>query len=90
MAGSEPAPPSPPPSPGPGATPRPRSDRSWWNWLIAVPLVLSLTVPIFNRDEPSIGGVPFFYWYQVLVIVVGVVATVLVFRAHDRSNERRG
>lgn len=86
MADTEPA----SPSLEAGPPPPPRSDRSWWNWLIAVPLVLSLTVPIFNRDQPSIGGVPFFYWYQVLAIAVGVVATILVFRAHDRANQRRG
>ena len=49
-----------------------------------MPLVVSLTVPIFDRSAPALAGVPFFYWYQILAIAVGVLATVAVFRAHER------
>ena len=81
---------APPPREGSAAAPPPRSDRSGWNWLIAVPLVVSLTVPIFDRSAPALGGVPFFYWYQILAIAVGVLATVAVFRAHERRHARLG
>ena len=79
-----------PPPPRENAAPPPRSDRSGWNWLIAVPLVVSLTVPIFDRSSPALAGVPFFYWYQILAIGVGVLATVAVFRAHERRHARLG
>ena len=72
------------------ATPPRRSDRSGWNWLIAVPLVVSLTVPVFDRSAPALAGIPFFYWYQIVAIGVGVLATVAVFRAHERRHVRLG
>lgn len=78
----------PPPREDPATAPARRRDRSWWNWLIVVPLVVSLTVPIFDRSAPTLAGVPFFYWYQILAIGVGVLATVAVFRAHERGAGR--
>ena len=57
-----------------------RSDRSPWNWLLVVPLLVTLVPPLYNRDSPELIGVPFFYWYQLLIISVGVTCTVLVYR----------
>ena len=51
--------------------------------------MVSLTVPIFDRSAPALAGVPFFYWYQIVAIAVGVLATVAVFRAHERAAARR-
>lgn len=78
----------PTPRPDPAVAPARRRDRSPWNWLILVPLVVSLAVPVFDRSAPSLGGIPFFYWYQMAAIGVGVVATVVVFRAHERAHEK--
>lgn len=74
--------------PDPAAPPHRRRDRSPWNWLILVPLVVSLTVPLFDRSRPSLVGIPFFYWYQMAAIAVGVICTIAVFRAHERAAER--
>jgi hypothetical protein len=38
-----------------------------------------LWVPFYNRLEPSVGGVPFFYWYQFAWIGVSVVLTTIVY-----------
>jgi hypothetical protein len=77
-------------SPPPGATPTAgvapqRSDRSPWNWLLLVGIVLPLIVPIYNRVEPTLFGWPFFYWFQLLLVGVGVLTTVTVYRATRRS-----
>ena len=45
-----------------------------------MPLVLTLFPPIYNSIDPTIGDVPFFYWYQMAAIVVSVVITLLVYR----------
>lgn len=58
----------------------PRSDRSPWNWLLAVPIVLPLLTPLFNFDSPRLFGFPAFYWIQFLFILVGVGATTVVFQ----------
>ena len=30
-----------------------------------------LWVPSYNRIEPELGGIPFFYWYQLGWILLG-------------------
>ena len=62
-----------------------RSDRSPWNWLLLVPIVVPLLVPLFNRVEPTLFGWPFFYWAQLAFVALGVLTTVVVYRATRRS-----
>jgi len=53
---------------------------SWlWYLLLLPPFVGMLWVPFYNRLEPSIDGVPFFYWYQFAWIGVSVVLTTIVY-----------
>jgi len=59
----------------------PHRDRSPLNWLLLVPLVLTLYPPLYNRRDPELFGIPFFYWYQLAAVVAGVVSTYLVYRA---------
>jgi hypothetical protein len=33
-------------------------------WLLLLPFLGLLIVPLYNQDEPSLFGFPFFYWYQ--------------------------
>jgi hypothetical protein len=41
--------------------------------LLLIPYVAMMWVPSYNRIEPALAGIPFFYWYQLLWIVLGVV-----------------
>jgi hypothetical protein len=50
-----------------------------WNLLLIVPFIVLIT-PIFNRKSPEFIGMPFFYWFQFLVIPVGVLCTIIVYR----------
>jgi len=61
-----------------------RSDRSHWNWLLIVPVVVPLLTLIYNRDEPRLAGFPAFYWIQLLMIPLSVLCTVLVYRGTRR------
>lgn len=65
-----------------------RSDRSPVNWLLLVPVVLVLWPPLFNSVTPSLFGIPFFYWYQLAVIPIGVLCTAAVYRASLRRRDR--
>jgi Protein of unknown function (DUF3311) len=62
-----------------------RGDRSPWNWLLLLPLVAVLYPPLYNRSNPWLFGMPFFYWFQLAVIPVSVVCTLLVYRAPHAS-----
>lgn len=57
-----------------------RSDRSPWNWLLLVPIAVPLLVPFYNTQEPTLFGWPFFYWFQLSLVGLGVLVTTLVFR----------
>lgn len=50
-----------------------------WNLLLIVPFVVLLT-PLYNMESPEFIGMPFFYWFQFLVIPVGVLCTIIVYR----------
>ncbi|BBH69422.1 hypothetical protein ACTI_61070 [Actinoplanes sp. OR16] len=43
-------------------TPAPRSRH--WQWLLVLPVAAPLLTPLANRIEPTLLGVPFFFWYQ--------------------------
>ncbi|HKS46292.1 MAG TPA: DUF3311 domain-containing protein [Amycolatopsis sp.] len=51
---------------------------SAWNLLLLVPLLMLIT-PWFNFDKPRLLGLPFFYWYQFLFVIVGVGSVALVY-----------
>jgi hypothetical protein len=62
-----------------------QSDRSPWNWLLLIPIVLPLLTLLYNRRSPELLGFPFFYWCQLAFIPVGVATTVLVYQLTKRG-----
>jgi hypothetical protein len=54
---------------------------------LIVPYVAVLWVPFFNRISPSIAGVPFFYWYQMLWIALGALMLLPVFVVEERDGK---
>jgi len=61
-----------------------RSDHSPWNWLLVLPLIATLVPLLYNRSDPQLFNIPFFYWYQLAAIATGVSVTFLVFRRTRR------
>jgi hypothetical protein len=67
------------PAPQSGGSPRKR-DRSPWNWLLLVAIVVPLLTFLYNADSPRLFGFPRFYWLQLVFILVGVATTSLVYQ----------
>jgi hypothetical protein len=61
-----------------------RSDRSAWNLLLLVPIVVPLLTFLYMGDEPRVLGFPRFYWLQLAFIGLGVICTAVVYRATRR------
>ena len=57
--------------------------------LLIVPYVAILWVPSFNRSEPSLAGIPFFYWYQMLWIALGALLLLPVYLVEDGDGKAR-
>jgi hypothetical protein len=55
--------------------------------LLIVPFVAVLWTPFYNSSEPSLAGVPFFYWYQMLWILLGAALLYPVYRAELRDGD---
>jgi hypothetical protein len=52
---------------------------AWWNLLLLVPFVATLFPGFYNRLDPPLFGMPFFYWYQLLWTVgAGVVLLIYI------------
>jgi len=46
------------------------------------PFVALLWVPFYNSIEPTLWGIPFFYWYQFLWVIL---TSVLIIWVHRRT-----
>ncbi|HLZ07931.1 MAG TPA: DUF3311 domain-containing protein [Chloroflexota bacterium] len=57
------------------------SGWSWWYLLLIVPFVALLGVPLYASGEPQLGGIPYFYWYQFLWVILGAALTAIVYFA---------
>jgi hypothetical protein len=51
----------------------------WARLLLAVPFIAVLWVSSYNSAEPMVAGIPFFYWYQLLWIVIGAALIAVVY-----------
>ena len=57
--------------------------------LLALPLLALLWVSSYNKEEPRLGGVPFFYWYQFLWILITPILTNIAYVVIKRARARR-
>ncbi len=45
--------------------------------LIIIPTVILAIVPLYNHSKPAFSGLPFFYWFQTLWLIIATVLYVL-------------
>ena len=57
--------------------------------LLAIPLIALALVPTYSKETPKLLGFPFFYWYQVLWVLLTPLFTwsayVLITRARGEK-----
>jgi Protein of unknown function (DUF3311) len=54
---------------------------SWWYLLFVLEFVVALWPPFYNKVEPTLIGIPFFYWFQLLWVFVSAAFTAVVYFA---------
>ena len=60
-----------------------------WYLLLLLPYIATLWVPFYNRVTPSFGGMPFFYWYQLLWVGITALLTAIVYWATEARSQRK-
>jgi hypothetical protein len=58
---------------------RPMRPVLWARLLLILPFVSMLWVSSYNSVEPMVFGIPFFYWYQLLWIVIAAILIGIVY-----------
>jgi hypothetical protein len=53
--------------------------------LLLIPCVALALVPTYSRQTPKLWGWPFFYWYQVLWVLITPVLTYAAFKLIQRA-----
>jgi hypothetical protein len=65
---------------GPPAVPERTTTRAWY-LLLVLPMIGTLIPPIYNTKDPTLIGIPFFYWYLLLWVPITTLLLVIVYRA---------
>ena len=68
---------------------RKRRVWSWWYLLLLVQFPIALWVPYYDVAEPTLIGVPFFYWFQLFLVIVGAVLTAIVYFGTEAEEAKR-
>jgi hypothetical protein len=57
--------------------------------LILIGIVLPLLIPVYARQAPALFGLPFFYWYQMLWVLIDSGLLWICYRLVTREDRRR-
>src|SRR5260370_15549538 len=58
-----------------------RKRRSWILLLLLIPFIALLYPPCYNVKDPELIGIPFFDWFQLLLIIITSLMTAIVYFA---------
>jgi hypothetical protein len=63
------------------------SRRRAWYLLLLLPFAGTLIPPLYNRAEPALLGLPFFYWYQLAWIpVTALLLGIVVYATREHGD----
>jgi hypothetical protein len=49
-------------------------------FLLLVPCILALWVPFYNSIPPVLFGIPFFFWFQLVLVPISALAILAADR----------
>jgi membrane protein implicated in regulation of membrane protease activity len=58
--------------------------------LVLIPVVALMLVPTYTKATPRLWGFPFFYWYQLLWLVLSTACVVAAYFLLNRTTRRTG
>jgi len=64
--------------------PKQKGNR-WWYLLVLVPLIGTLFPSFYSSVSPELWGIPFFYWYQMLWVIISALVTAIMYIALRES-----
>ncbi|MEU3373995.1 DUF3311 domain-containing protein [Streptomyces sp. NPDC006660] len=55
---------------------------------LIAPLVAMVWVSSYAKIDPKLGGIPFFYWYQMLWVLISTALTMVAYKLwqHDQRS----
>ncbi|MFE3125635.1 DUF3311 domain-containing protein [Streptomyces hydrogenans] len=56
---------------------------------LIAPFVAMLWVGSYAKVDPLLAGIPFFYWYQMLWVLVSTLLTVIAYKLWQRDQRGR-
>ncbi|GAB2486649.1 DUF3311 domain-containing protein [Jatrophihabitans fulvus] len=57
--------------------------------LLAIPCIALALVPTYSRETPKLAGWPFFYWYQLLWVILTPIMTYSAYLVIKRGRGER-
>jgi hypothetical protein len=61
--------------------PGPEPRAHWLRVLFILPFIAMLWVSSYNRLTPELFGFPFYYWYQLLWVLIAAAIAGIVYKA---------
>ncbi len=56
-----------------------QNSRVWLRCFLVLPGIALLWPPFYNTDQPELIGMPFFYWYQLLWVILTAILTAVLY-----------
>ncbi|GGV66711.1 membrane protein implicated in regulation of membrane protease activity [Streptomyces albaduncus] len=56
---------------------------------LVAPFVAMLWVGSYAKTDPTVIGIPFFYWYQMLWVLISTVLTMVAYKLWQRDQRAR-
>lgn len=53
---------------------------------LAIPCLAVLLLPLYNRSDPQLFGIPFFYWWQILWVPLSGFFLYLAYRRVEKGH----